>query len=390
VAVLVETASSWGAGLVEGIAEYAQKRTNWSVFWEPRGRTSPPSLPLAWEAHGVIAEISHPQLADEICRAGTTAVDVARFRRWEGPIPHCTSDAASAAQLAAEYFIERGFRHFGYCGDPSLTVDVDPLGRCYASELQRRGRECKMFAPLQDHYLQLGWFAQQRVLANWLLTLPKPIGILAYDDALGRQLTEACKQAELQAPHQVAVLGGAHDQLSASLSHPPLSSLDLAPREVGEAAAALLDRLLRGEAPPSEPLFVPVSRIITRQSTDIVALEDDLLSKAVQFIRDHRRERIRVDDVVRAVGMSRRALEKGFRQTLGRSPAEEIRRARVDLAAEMLCATQWSMPQIAAECGFERPEMLTRAFRRELNITPARFRKKHQRPQADLSDELPR
>jgi LacI family transcriptional regulator len=385
VAVLVETASSWGAGLVEGIAEYARSAA-WSVFWEPRGRTSPPSLPLAWEAHGVIAEITHPQLADEICRAGTPAVDVARFRNCQGPIPHCTSDAKSAAQLAAQYFIERGFRHFGYCGIPSSAAEVDDFGRCYVAELQHRRRECKLFAPRQD-YAQMSWFSQQRVLANWLLTLPKPIGILAYDDAQGRQLTEACKQAELQSPHQVAVLGGQHDHLSSSLSHPPLSSLDLAPRRVGEEAAALLDRLLRGERPPDAPIFVPVSRIITRQSTDVVAIEDDLLSKAVQFIRDHRRERIRVDDVVRAVGMSRRALEKGFRQTLGRSPAEEIRRARVDLAAEMLCTTQWSMPQIAVKCGFERPEMLTRAFRRELNITPARFRKKHQRPQTDLGDD---
>jgi LacI family transcriptional regulator len=149
---------------------------------------------------------------------------------------------------------------------------------------------------------------------------------------------------------------------------------------VGEEAAALLDRMLQGAPPPAQPTVVPVNRIITRQSTDTLAIEDELLSAAIQFIRDHRRERIRVSDILRAVPVSRRALEKGFRRLLDRSPAEEIRRARVDLAAELLCATSWPMPQIAAECGFERAELLTRAFRRELGTTPSRFRKTHQQP----------
>jgi LacI family transcriptional regulator len=97
----------------------------------------------------------------------------------------------------------------------------------------------------------------------------------------------------------------------------------------------------------------------------------------VQFIKRHSDRRIQVSDILQEVPISRRALEKGFRKWLGRSPAEEIRRVRVDRAVQLLCDTSWSMPRIATAVGFIRPELLTRAFRRELGTTPSEFRKRH-------------
>jgi LacI family transcriptional regulator len=102
-----------------------------------------------------------------------------------------------------------------------------------------------------------------------------------------------------------------------------------------------------------------------------------LLAAAIRFIKHHSHEKIQVSDILRDLPISRRALEKGFRKLLGRSPAEEIRRVRVDRAVQMLCDTSWSMPRIASAVGFVRPELLTRAFRRELGTTPSDFRKRH-------------
>jgi LacI family transcriptional regulator len=106
-------------------------------------------------------------------------------------------------------------------------------------------------------------------------------------------------------------------------------------------------------------------------------VEDDLLAAAVRFIKHHCHERIQVGNILEEVPISRRALEKGFRKWLGRSPAEEIRRIRVDRAVQLLCDTSWSMPRIATAVGFDRPELLTRAFRRELSTTPSEFRRRH-------------
>jgi LacI family transcriptional regulator len=228
-------------------------------------------------------------------------------------------------------------------------------------------------------------------LVDWLRELPQPIALLAYDSLQARQVIEACEAADIQVPHEIAVLGGEHDFLSCTISKPQLSSIDHAPRRVGYTAARMLSRLIAGEPPPTEPILLPPGRIISCQSTDTVAVGDDLLAAAVRFIKVHCHEKIQVSDILEEVPISRRALEKGFQKWLGRSPAEEIRRIRVDRAVQMLCDTSWSMPRIASAVGFALPELLTRAFRRELGMTPSEFRKQHlrwQRTPAGFANQL--
>src|SRR5262249_32907890 len=152
-----------------------------------------------------------------------------------------------------------------------------------------------------------------------------------------------------------------HDLLSCTISQPELSSIDHSPRRVGFAAAQLLSRVMAGEPAPQDPILFPPSRVITRQSTDTIAVADDLLAAAIRFIKNNSRRKIQVRDILVEVPISRRALEKGFLRCLGRSPAEEIRRVRVEHAVQLLCDTSWAMPRIASAAGFERPELLTRA-----------------------------
>ena len=214
-------------------------------------------------------------------------------------------------------------------------------------------------------------------MTPWLRELPKPIGLLAFDSLQARQVAEACQLGKIEVPHEVAVLGGEHDSLSCTISNPQLSSIDQSPRRVGWTAADLLAKQMAGEPLPQQRILLPPARVITRQSTDAVAVDDDMLALAIRFIHQHSHERIQVEDILEAAPISRRALEKGFRKCLGRSPAEAIRRARVDRAVQLLCDTTWAMPRIAVTCGFERPELLTRAFQRELEMTPSEFRRQH-------------
>jgi LacI family transcriptional regulator len=377
IALLIDTATTWGTGLIEGIAEYAHAHADWQFVLGPRGKYDRSLLPAGWGGDGVIARITHQELAEQLAALRVPAVNVSWYRFGESTIPRCTCDERAVAALAAKYFIDLGFRQFAYCGSSIRPDYVDRFGEAFVEILERQTYRCHCYRSSWQPDSIMPPASEFECLMDWLRDLPKPIAILAFDSLQARQVTEACEAAGVHVPYEVAVLGGEYDFLSCTISKPQLSSIDHAPRRVGYKAAELLSRIMAGESQPREPVLIPPNRIITCQSTDTVAVDDDLLAAAVQFIKGHCDQRIQVSDILQEVPISRRALEKGFRKWLGRSPAEEIRRVRVDRAVQLLCDTTWSMPRIATAVGFIRPELLTRAFRRELGTTPSEFRKRH-------------
>ncbi|TWT76051.1 Xylose operon regulatory protein [Posidoniimonas polymericola] len=381
IALLIDTATSWGQGLIEGIASFARDHErNWLFSIEPRGKYDRMLLPPTWRGSGVIARLTHADLANQLISLKIPAVNVSWYSLGASVIPRCTCDEQAAGKLAADYLLGQGYRQFAYCGSTLRTNYHDRFGEAFRSALANRGRECRSFQPEPAEFAQLDSEAQLRRLSDWLVELPRPLAVLAFDDIQGRQITEACAQAGLLVPQDIAVLGGEHDQLSSRISSPELSGIDQDPLEVGYHAAEMLDQLLRGEPLKQFNQMLPPRRVVARRSTDKIALPDDMLSMAVRYIREHAGENFQIEDLLAEVPISRRAMELGFRKHLGRSPREEIRRARIERAVQLLCDTDWPVTRIASACGFDRPELLTRAFRRELDTTPSKFRKRGGRP----------
>jgi len=377
VALLIDTATSWGAGLIEGIADYARaSQKRWVFSIEPRGKYDRMLIPEQWTGHGVVARITHAALAEQLIAMRIPAVNVSWYPLGESLIPRVTCDEQAAAQMAFKYLQSNGFRQFAYCGSTLRPNYYDRFGASFCATADEAGYTCPRFSPDQQEFAKLNSEQQLQELSQWLLQLPRPTALLAFDDIQGRQVTEACTQVGLLVPQDIAVLGGEHDELMSRISTPPLSSIDQGPHEVGFRAAERLDELMRGEDVRPFNILLPPRRIIASQSTDKIALDDDLLANAIRFIRAHITEEFQIEDILREVPMSRRALEMGFRKHLGRTPRDEIRRVRVDKAIQLLCDTDWSVTRIARACGFGRPELLTRAFRRELRTTPSDFRKR--------------
>ncbi len=390
VALLIDTATSWGAGLIEGIADYAKKHERkWLFSLEPRGKYDPMLLPERWNGDGVIARITHAALAEQLISRRIPAVNVSWFGFGENLIPRCTCDEVAAAEMAARYFIDNGYRQFAYCGSTLRPSYHDRLGDAFVEALKKSGSPCMRFTPDKERFSKLDSEEQLNELSDWLVKLPTPSALLAFDDLQARQVTEACAQAGVSVPGHLAVMGGEHDELSSRISSPPLSGVDQGPVEVGQKAAAMLDRLMSGEPLGDSKVLLPPRRIITRQSTDQVAVPDELLADAIRYIRQHHGSELRISDILRVIPMSRRALEIGFRRYLGRTPREEIRRIRVEKAIALLCDTELPIAKIATISGFDRPELLTRAFRRELRSTPSAFRKNlGTRKHNDVADKV--
>jgi LacI family transcriptional regulator len=377
IALLIDTSTTWGSGLIQGVADYVHGHGDWRLHVAPWGRYERITLPEDWAVDGVIARVVYSELADQLVSRRIPAVNVSWYRHAESQISRCTVDEKLVAEMAVEFFMDRGFRQFAYCGSSLRPGRDDCLELSFSGCLRKKGFQCYCLARKAGQNVYLPSEADHEYLAQWLRGLPKPIALLAFDCLQARQVVEACQLGKIDVPHEVAVLGGEQDLLSCTISKPQVSSIDQSPHRVGWTAAELLAKLMAGEPVPKHQILVPPARVITRQSTDALAVDDDMLALAIRFIHQHSHERIQVDDILSATPISRRALEKGFRKCLGRSPAEAIRRARVDHAVQLLCDTSLAMPRIAAACGFERPELLTRAFRRELMVTPSEFRRQH-------------
>jgi len=286
-------------------------------------------------------------------------------------LPWFETDDGAVANIACDHLLERGFKHFGFAGDARFNWSH---WRCehFLNSVRAAGRTCSVYEPPAGAHADNE--EQVEDLAKWIRSLPKPVGIMACYDFRGQQALDACRRLGVAVPDEVAVIGVDNDELLCELSDPPLSSVILNTHRTGYEAAALLDQMIAGRSVKGETHLIPPLGIATRQSTDVLVIEDRNVARALQFIRLHACEGIQVKDVLRAAPQSRTLLENRFKRLIGRTPHEEILRVRLDRVKELLVETNLSLEQIAERTAFAHVEYLSVAFRREIGIPPSQFR----------------
>jgi len=368
VALLFEPINSYARGLLRGIGEFMLGHERWHVHYVELGtREGLPEWLLSWNGAGVIVRGENPKVARLVEKLRMPVVDLTPSRLLPRA-PWVKSDDGAIARLAVTHFIERGFRHFAYCGISGLLWS-DRRGDYFRQYLQEAGYDCHLY---KKSHASRGDAETDRI-GQWLKTLPRPLAVFTCLDTRGRQVVEACLRAGLSVPEEVAVLGVDDDEVVSALSPVPLSSVVLNPHRAGWEAAALLSRMMAGENAPQAELFVPPISVATRQSSDVLAVHDPQIAQALRFIREHGCEGIGVGDVLRHCPMARRVLEQRFQRLLGRTPREEIVRIQIMRARELLIGTDLSMSEIAARVGFETAYFSV-IFKRQTGVTPREFR----------------
>jgi LacI family transcriptional regulator len=373
IALLMGQDLGYCRGVFRGIHAYALHQRRWVLRDVPPDGQILPSL-REWQPQGIIAHLFDADFARRVIALRKPLVNITNtLTRLKAPLVEV--DHLRVGQLAAEHFLQRGYVNFGYLGSgwtgfskqreqgfrQRLAKAGRTLSSCYADYLPRPP-------------LGASWKSVDRQVRDWLLTLPKPAAILASNDVPARHLAETCRTLGLFVPEQVALLGVDNDEVECLLCHPPLSSVVNPAEQIGYEAARLLDQLMSGRTPPRKPIYVRPTHIVTRQSTDIIAVADPDVSKAAAFIRDHAAEKIGVADVVLPLSMARRRLERRFRGCLGRTILEEIQRVRVERAKHLLAETDLPMPVVAARSGFSTPQRLAAVFRRAMGQSPMVYR----------------
>jgi LacI family transcriptional regulator len=296
------------------------------------------------------------------------------------PFPRVGIDDHAVGAAAAAHFLERGFRHFAFVGHTDHAYSTR-RERGFAESLRMAGHSPACFREAGRFDPRGRVWALDPRLSRWVRALPKPVGLFACNDVWGCQLSEACRQSEVAVPEEVAILGVDNDDLLCELARPSLSSVAVPGEAIGFEAAALLDRMLSrgpGEARPGTrkpPLLLPPRQVVTRRSSDILAVDDPYVAEALGVIRRRAGRAMSVDDVVDLVPLSRRSLERRFRSCLGRGVWEEIRRVQLERAKELLAGTELPMSAVAAAAGFSESKQLSVVFRQETRMTPTAFRR---------------
>jgi LacI family transcriptional regulator len=218
------------------------------------------------------------------------------------------------------------------------------------------------------------WTTEHNALLAWVSKLPKPVGIMACYDIKAQQLLDVCRENDLAVPEEIAVIGVDNDPVLCNLTTPPLTSVIPNTHRTGYEAAMLLDRMMSGERIAPKGYLIPPIGVYTRQSTDVLALADREIAAAVRFIREHACDGATIKDLLRVVPLSRRVLEGRYWKSTGRTPHQDLVRFRIDRVKQLLTETDHSLERIAALAGFDHPEYMSVAFKRETGATPGKFR----------------
>lgn len=378
VALLIETSNEYARGLLNGIAEYVHLHDNWSIYLPEQERgAAPPAWLRSWEGDGVIARIETDSIARQLKAKGLPIVDVSAARQIPN-IPWVETDDEAIAEMAVDHFVERGFKSLAFCSDPGFNWSVW-RGQYFAKACREAGCDFYLHESIPRTSPDYTLSEEKQLLAEWIDELPQPVGILACYDIKAQQLLDVCREMNVAVPEEVAVLGVDNDELLCRLASPPLSSITCDTHRTGYEAASLLDRMMNGERVSSEAILIKPLGIETRQSTDVLAIDDPDVALALNFIRTNAFDGINVNDVLKEVPLSRRVLETRFRSILGRTPHQEINRLRIERIKELLKETELPLSTIAERTGFQHDEYMSVAFKKSVGIPPSTYRNKTKR-----------
>jgi len=377
VALIIESSVSYGRSILQGIARYISSHHQWSVYFEQHELGTPPPAWLAsshWD--GILCRPTDRALALRLKRMKIPVVDLNDL--YENlRLPWVGSNHKAIGRLGARHFMERGFRNFAFCGF-SNELWATQRREGFREVAEKENGPIPIYeSPWRGSNVSR-WDLEIEHIGKWLDDLPKPIGVMACNDARALQLLNACHQTGVLVPEEVAVVGVDNEEIFCELCNPALSSVAPDAERIGYQAAELLDQLMSGQSPPNQRILIDPIHIVTRRSSDTLAIKDRTVATALRFISEQALHGCTVTDAVNFVRVSRSFLERRFRQYLKRSPQAEIRRVQVSRIKQLLIETNFTLERISELSGFEHPEYMSVVFKRLVDQTPGQYRKQMQ------------
>jgi len=367
--------------LLKGIVKYSRLKEQWIICRMPPAYKRLVGIPgvvswaKGWGADAVIGQFEETDDVGLFAANGIVAV-AQDFKKRFTTIPNITADYIGTGRMAARYFLEHGFRNFGFFGFNNVCWS-DERYEGFRQEISEEGFGDNIYIYNSQDIDNL-WFYERDRLREWLLDIPKPIAIMACDDNQGSTLVEACHSAGIRIPSEISVMGVDNDELRSSLASTPLSSIQVDIEEGGFRTAELIERLvLHPDFCPQDIVLRPV-KIVERLSTAAYATDDVQIQKAIQFIHKNDQKKIAVKDVMQEVALSRRLLERRFKDVTGKTIYQYISDLKMKRFAQMLIDTDDPVLNLAITLGESDTKSISRRFKQLYGCSPREWRENNQ------------
>lgn len=376
--LLTDFSSGYSRNLLKGIVRYSKEVGNWSFQRMPLyyrmlyGENGVVEWAKKWQADAIIAQLSDVNI--ELLNDLNIPIIVQNYRDRNKAVSNLTGDYFNTGVMAAKFFLNRGYRNFAFYGFKGAIWSRERADG-YSHEIEKQGYKLAVLE--NDNKDKEEWSYNHTVLGNWLQSLPKPVALFACDDHFALQISETCNVYNINVPDDIAILGVDNDDLLCNISDPPLSSIVLDVENGGYNAGKLLHQLITKEI--TEPFNIVVNPLIIerRKSTEKYAVSDKNIRIILNYIEKNYANHLSVEELVKQVPLSRRVLEKKFKEETGESLYQYIQNYRIDQFTRLLITTDYSLFEAALQSGFENYKNVSRIFRKYKALSPAEYRKRY-------------
>jgi LacI family transcriptional regulator len=383
ITLLIDLSATPGRNLMRGIARYARIYGPWQLnhiardFYDSSSRQANILRSLTEiikNSDGII--MLEPDAVDFTRNLDIPIVIASTIRDTRvSAKPTILTDSKKIGEMGANYFLQKGFKNLAFCGIRKMLWS-DHREKYFTDTVKKNGIKPfsnKLTYPQRERFKDLN---MDRI-GQWILRIPKPVGVMACNDACGKFIIDACRRNSISVPDEVAVLGVDNDDILCDLTYPSLSSISLNTEKGGFDAAALLDKLIKGVVSDNQIIVIEPIGVQERQSTDIIAVDDKMVSAIINYIKRNSKIPLQVTDLMGEFHISRKSLYKKFKDNLGTSVYEQIRKIKVDGICKMLVETDKSIKEIAFDFGFYNVDHIARFFSKEKGFTPTQYRNEY-------------
>lgn len=373
-----------------GFMRYVMERSlPWDIRffaqWDAQDRQSWDRLILKWKPDGICLNSQYDISDGRLKRIPHIVAFGGSFIGANMKCPCLTTFVGiDDRQIAAESFrllVKRGLNHFAYVHPTTVSAELyhsQVRSEVFVRMAEEAGFDCTECRQAKGETAD--WATSLVTLASELSALPRPCGILAYNDQVAREVIDACNYAKLHIPEQIQIVGVDNQEDICENIRPRLTSIEPDFFGCGWIAAQKMEELLAtGEM--QNNTMCGVQRVAERDTTRDLSGAARLVTSAEKLIHSYAcrglppsPKGLTVQSLADALHVSRSLLKIRFRKVREEGVATAIRRRKLEEVCRLLRETDLPIGEIAARCGFPVPTHLNALFRRTFGTTLRDYR----------------